>query len=405
MINTNAQKLFKISKTYLKPMRNVLILTDDNIVNGYLYDLHFVAKALTQQEYFVDILQSNRDSKTNMNSKFNLNYLDTNVNIFTFKLVKIRYVGWVFSILAAYKKLKKMQKSKSYDAIICYSSLFVGLPMWISCNNPKTTLIFRLIDELSEIKSSKIQRHIVKLILKLQLQKVDKIFTLWDGYIDYVTQIAPSSTAKCTNIDFAFDTKALRKPSEEINTFCKLHNISKDKTIACFVGVLYDFSALDEFVDSFREAWHLKNNIQVVIAGTGPKYEVLRHKISENNLQSNVIMTGNLNFQEINYLLNVSHIGLNLINHRAPQNLYSAKLIQYLAAGLAVITTNNRHGQKLNSLHDTVYLVSKTSQTILHLENLLSKRNLAEDGIVESIKDTYCLERLGKKLNEEINAS
>lgn len=113
--------------------------------------------------------------------------------------------------------------------------------------------------------------------------------------------------------------------------------IKEDEFVVCFAGSLvrqFDFDLLIETAKGMKD-----EHIKFYICGYGMLYEELKEKTKE---LSNVVMTGWLEKEELDYVLNKSKVGFAPYRNTFDfQTGISNKFAEYLSYGLPIVLTSD----------------------------------------------------------------
>jgi len=115
--------------------------------------------------------------------------------------------------------------------------------------------------------------------------------------------------------------------------------ISDDSTLVTYVGrmiwtkgVTYFYTAIKEFLSTE------KKDVTFVLAGPGELEQKLGNQIKEDGLENKVIMTGNLKYEQVRDLLEISDIFVNPSHHNEG---FPNTVLEAGASGCYVIATDN----------------------------------------------------------------
>ena len=110
-----------------------------------------------------------------------------------------------------------------------------------------------------------------------------------------------------------------------------------------YIGNLSSEKGIDLIIDSMPEIIRSIPQAKLIIIGRGPEEKKLQQKIKENNLENNVIMTGFIESRdEALEILSKCTIGVSPYQIDKEEYTgygFAAKLVEYVACGLPVITT------------------------------------------------------------------
>jgi len=253
--------------------------------------------------------------------------LETKIKDYDFSIFRIPRNNLISKFLLYTGKLLIL--AKDADIIFCQGPIASGLPAlivkWlagkkvimkivgdVSWERARNSYgIKETIDEFQGKKygwkinlSNKLKSFIVKRVDKIitPSQYLKKIVSGWGAIPDKIQVIYNS-----------FDVKLLNVTKEE----CK-KQIGIDGKIIMSIGRLASWKGFDALIELMPEFLKINSNFKLMIVGEGPEEENLRLKIKNLKLNGNVVMTGNIDHQEIGkyyqaadyWVLNTGYEGL-----------------------------------------------------------------------------------------------
>jgi glycosyltransferase involved in cell wall biosynthesis len=231
----------------------------------------------------------------------------------------------------------------------------------------------------------------IRFILKLNefrtYRRVSKFMVLTPNYRDYLVRLG-GAVERMELLNFPLDTNKFspRKMSkgEQQKVMLKL-GIPRTFLrfpIMMFVGNFYSWGGLVEFLVEVSKHPQ-KSRFKVILVGDGPARDQINEVIKKYQLKSIVHITGYIQFDEIPNCIRVADVCFNVwpINKRTNE-VFSAKIIQYLACGKPVITSNLSGIRR--ALDSSAGVIYKDS-----ISGVL-------DGAVEMLADLHKCELLGK---------
>lgn len=114
--------------------------------------------------------------------------------------------------------------------------------------------------------------------------------------------------------------------------------IPQSANVITYMGSFFYFSGLPELITYIS---NLRTKPFVMLIGGGEQSQLLRKMVAAENLQDFVKFTGFVSFDELPDYLSAADIGVNPMIPGPVSNLaLPNKVLQYMAAGLVVVTTN-----------------------------------------------------------------
>jgi len=321
---------------------NVLFVTDDNLLNSVVYDIHILAESLSLLGHRVYVIGSQLGSVTCLRTKegkLERIYTEAKVHLINIGYINIPVLNFLYGLFRSYREIRKVIMERKIDVIILYSVNTTGLPAISISRKFNIPLVFRNIDMHHRLMSTKIKQKVTKYLERMVYWKADKILALSPKYAEYMIKLGAAKT-KINMLPFPVDIKLFQRnnDSSEIRNKWKLNN---NDNIIVFIGYLYKFSGLIDFIYQFQEVIKEIPNTILLIVGDGDLRPRLERVISELELNKKIIITGWQPFQTLPQYINLADICINpypVSGHM--KDLFCAKVIQYLACGKPVVSSS-----------------------------------------------------------------
>lgn len=294
-----------------------------------------IAKALSQQGYFIDVICFN-DTKL---QTFDFIEMD-NVNVYPINIErkksgKFQYIieYLIFSFLAFIKLVSLFQKHKH------------GI---MHINNPPDTLVFITIfhkilfkvnvildisEPLSKSFAKKFTQHssiFIKFLDKLQLisaKYADRVITVSEAFKRELLRIGISDKNMYILINSPDDTFYI----QEYKNTSKSDFGYNDRYIVLYQGSISNERGIDRLVDAIEMLEEKIPNVLGIIAGWGNQIDLIKKKIKEKKLNDYFVLTGHLQPKEVPKYVAISDICLLMALKIPVYELYSPyKLFEYM---------------------------------------------------------------------------
>ena len=338
---------------------NILFITKNDWLRSVVYDLHILAEGLSlqgHQVYAIDLVGVRKGEVKNVARAFpgakvelrRADYISPLVlpTLGTLSIGVVpglsyvsRTITRIYSAITCFLEIRRTIKNKNIDAIVLYSAVneslwSIRLARWFHI-----PIVFRNIDMLYNLELNPRERDAVKALEKKVYPKMDALFALTPKYAEYLVKMG-APEAKVTLLLFPLDLSLFRPGVDSSDIRQKWGFTEKDKVIV-FVGTLYEFGGLAELIRQFPEVIKHIPEAKLVIVGDGPLRPKLDEIISMLGLEKQVIITGYQPFQTLPQYINIAAICINAFPIADnTKDLFSAKIIQYLACGKATISTS-----------------------------------------------------------------
>ena len=148
--------------------------------------------------------------------------------------------------------------------------------------------------------------------------------------------------------------------------------IKKDDFVMLYVGRLGEEKNVDFLLDN-QEYFVKKNkNIKLIIVGDGPDYQKYVAKVKKLNLQENIIFTGKVPYNNIEYYYNLGNVFVTA----STTETQGLTLIEAMATSIPVVCINDESFRNtiINGLNG--YLFKNKKEYKKAIDNILNDKNL-----------------------------
>ncbi len=252
--------------------------------------------------------------------------------------IKIPGLSRFSAAFTHYFEIQKTIKENKIDVIVLYSVATNGLQTIHLARKFRIPVVFRSIDILHRLVRYPVLRPATKVFEKNIYSKVDAILAITPNHVRYVISMgAPKSKVKL--LLFPIDRSIFHESNECSELRHKWGFNDKDQIIV-FIGTLFEFSGLDEFIHQFPQITGQIPQAKLLIVGDGPQRLKLKQIIAELGLEKQVIMTGLQPYSTMPQYISLATVCINpFLNTEATKDIFPGKIIQYLACGKATIAT------------------------------------------------------------------
>jgi 1,2-diacylglycerol 3-alpha-glucosyltransferase len=161
---------------------------------------------------------------------------------------------------------------------------------------------------------------------------------------------------------------------EKLNKIKEKLKITKDDFIILYIGRLGQEKNIDFLIDNQKYLTEKNKNIKLIIVGNGPDYDKYQEKINKLNLEKNIILTGKVPYNEINYYYNIGNVFVTA----STTETQGLTVIEAMSASLPVVCINDESFQNtvVNGLNG--YLFNNKDEYIKYIEKLIKDKKLYE---------------------------
>lgn len=343
-------------------MKKLLIVTSD-YYHPLRHRLHNIIKPL-REAFDVHIITLLPDEE-NLNRIDEKQYRSTN-NIIPIKAKSIP----VATFLVTYFRIKKEVKNQKYDACLAIGPYFGLATLFAKVN---CSVIYEDTDRFEYFAKNKLSKVINRIMETYCIKKATHVISVGYSLAKSAKEIRGDNCISCVpnGVDYKMFSEA---------------DTNKAKNVIVYIGTVSDWSGLDIVISSIPFIKKEILDIKLLIIGEGEYLNNLKEKSKEIGVSKYIDFLGKKEYSEIPNLLSKCKIGLALY----PKNdlmkyAFTLKLIEYMAAGLPVITTDIGDGAQIikesNSGVIADYTIDSFSSAVIELiKNEKLRNSMSKNG-------------------------
>lgn len=273
----------------------------------------------------------------------------------------------VLSLFTTFPTLFRSIRRARPDVIITYAVPTYGLQLLLIGKMFKIPVVYRAIDVSHLIRKSVFNKF-VKTIEVFLLRKVNFVSCHNVGMLNYVLEKSEKSS----------DDVVINYPPIQLNDFKRDQIATREEKLIVFLGTLFLFSGLPDFLIEFKKAKLDLSGYKVAIIGDGAQRKLLEQTIKQLDLVNSVDLLGFKPYRELNQYLSKALIAINPFEKSVlTDNALPQKVIQYAAAGNLIISTSLVGLRGLFSDPESIFWVENTSEIPIRIREI-EKMDVAE---------------------------
>lgn len=378
---------------------NVLFIHEVDWQNKVVFDIHELSESLYRlghRVFAIDFEDSwKRASMWDFGSlktkEFQVNriYDDASIMVRRPGFIMLPVLDRASAFFTHYYGIEKAIKEKDIDVIVLYSVPTNGIQTLRMARRYNIPVVFRSIDILHMLVRNKILRRITFSLEKKVYSHVNKILALTPKLGEYAINMG----ANKNNIElllFGVDTKMFN-PNVNVEMLKDQLGINENDKVIVFIGTLFEFSGLDQYVEQFPKVLKEVPEAKLVIVGGGYLFEKIRRIAISKGLENNMILTGFQPYELMPQYIDLADICINPFQiNNATRDIIPGKIYQYLACAKPVLATPLEGMKSLlpNENYGVVYSnIDELAQNTIAL--------LKDDGYAKGIGRNgyqYCIE-------------
>jgi glycosyltransferase involved in cell wall biosynthesis len=239
--------------------------------------------------------------------------------------------------VSSYFSLKKDLAKNHYDAIVLYAVPTYGLQVINVARKHGIPVMFRALDVSHKIRKSIFSKLIYRIETYLY-RTSDLLSANNPAMLEYCEAISNRTRQSIVNYP-PLDLKHFEPQPRDNHLLTDLGLSEKDQVIT-YMGSFFYFSGLAEVIFEFAKHRKDHENLKLLLIGGGEQDVELRKIVKELELDSCVIFTSFVAYQELPKYLALGDIAINPLQKSLVTDVaFPHKVLQYLAAGLPVVST------------------------------------------------------------------
>lgn len=334
---------------------NILYITEVDWRDSVVFDTHILAESLVSRGHKVYAIDCER--KANFRVAFRTQVMENVSRVQPGTGVVLRHPGSIrahlkrpgfmrtrvielaSNALAHYLEIRRCIKEYNIDIIVQNRVLTSGLQSLYLARKFNVPIVFRCVDMLHRLMPYAGAKQLTKALESKLYSSVDAVLSLTPQYAEYIKELG-ADESKIRLLVFPLDTDVFR-PSLDCSGIREQWGIGAEDRVILWVGNLYWFSGVGEFIRQLPEVIAQIPEAKLVIVSGGPPSQEMEQTVTELGLSEKVVFTGYQPFEILPQFINLADICINPfpINDMT-RDLFSAKIIQYLACGKPTVSTS-----------------------------------------------------------------
>ena len=261
-------------------------------------------------------------------------------------------------------------------------------------------VVFRSIDILHQLVISSVLAPVTRFLERKIYSNVDLILTISPRLSRYVTGFGVSEE-KVKILPLGVDTEKFR-PDEENAELRRKWGLG-DCPVIVFMGTLFTFSGLDDFIRQFPQVLGEVPEARLLIVGDGPQRPKLERMITEMGLTERVIITGFQPFELMPQYINLATVCINPFHvNDTTRDIFPTKIVQYMACGKPVSATPLPglkaivDGDEQGILYANSY--ASMAANVISLLQSIERRQYVGQAALDYVKQTHSYDMITRRL-------
>jgi glycosyltransferase involved in cell wall biosynthesis len=243
----------------------------------------------------------------------------------------------LLAVITVIPLLSNLLKKESFDAIVLYAVPTYGLQtLWLGKKH-KIPVMFRALDVSHKIRSSFLSQ-LIKVFEKRVYRKADLLSANNPAMASYCNDLGQRTLE--TKVHFPpLDLSHFQGAVRQKTLRAELGFSDSDRVVV-YMGSFFYFSGLAEAMREFGKLASQDSRLKFLLIGGGEQDSELRKLASELGISGQVVFTGFVSYGDLPRYLKVADVAVNTLQPTLVANVaFPNKVLQYMAAGLPLVTT------------------------------------------------------------------
>lgn len=226
------------------------------------------------------------------------------------------------------------------DAAVVYSVFINGTQTVDLCRRAGVPVICRVLDAYHRLRPGRLSQALLKHGERHIYRHADRILVTNEQMAQYVEEIAGAAVARrIAVLNHGVDTQHFR-PIPACLPLAERLGIAPGDTVALFLGTTYAFSGLEPLINRLPSLVERCPKLRLLVLGAGEADDALRAAVARSPVGDRVHLAGMVSYENLRDYLSLGTVALNPFEiNDITRDIVPIKLLQYLAAGLPVVST------------------------------------------------------------------
>jgi glycosyltransferase involved in cell wall biosynthesis len=241
----------------------------------------------------------------------------------------------LLAVFTVIPKLRSLFRHGRFDVVVLYAVPTFGPQTIRIARKAGIPVVFRALDVSHKIRSSLLS-PLIKMAEKFVYKNATLLSANNQAMADYCKKL--SGRTEPTEVHYPpLDLEHFKSPAKDLRLAAALGIAESDKVIT-YMGSFFYFSGLKAAIEEFSKS--AEPDQKLLLIGGGEQDRELREQVRRLGLKSKVIFTGFIPYAELPKYLRLADIAINTLEPNLVADVaFPNKVIQYMAAGLPVVST------------------------------------------------------------------
>lgn len=324
----------------------ILFLHEVNYLTKPIFEMHEVPEAFVNMGHEVSFVHfpEGQTWKESLDQK-SIQWIrgrverNTNLRLITPRVLGGSIIGRIVHVCSFYIQFTKILSQVKPDVVFSYSVPTSGWQALIACRKRGIPYLFRALDASSRIRNTPFSK-VVEFLEKYVYRNADWVSANNPAMLEYVT--SHGASPKRSSVDYPpLDVEKFQSSQAARTRVRSRLGLSEDARVLVYMGSFFYFSGLPDVIRSFGQIRGKKDFL--VLIGMGEEKDELESIVKALHLEKFVIFAGYVEFSELPAYFSAADVAINsFIPSTVSDVALPNKVLQYMASGLPVVSTNLR---------------------------------------------------------------
>lgn len=395
---------------------NLLFVSETDFTRKIVFDVHLLPEAMSLRGHKVFMLYyESMWGKPDNNKKLwvdrglskeiiaNRALDNSHIHLIKPKFIRLSMLSRASAFITHLLEINRVIHEEKIDAIVLYSVPTNGLQAVRYARKAEIPVLFRSLDVLNKLVSNSLLRYPTKVMESKVYSRVDRFLALTPNLCDYAVSLG-TKKENTRVLPMTVDTNTFY-PMMKSKVLMNRWGLTDNDKVILFMGTLFNFSGLDEFISSTWERFKNNPDIKLLIVGDGQQRILLESLITKYNLNNQISITGFQPYDEMPLYINLADVCINPFKENdITRDIFPGKTVQFLACGKPLVMRPLRGVKSMiyGSEQGVIYDGNDLESTVFSLLNNPETLDDVGQYGLRYVKEIFSYEKVAQQLEEEI---
>ncbi|CAG4976970.1 glycosyltransferase [Novilysobacter luteus] len=237
-----------------------------------------------------------------------------------------------------HRMLSSRLRQGNIDAVFVYSVFINGTQAIRLARRHGVPAIYRVLDAYHQLRPDRASQAILRAGERYIYRNADHVLVTNEKMGDYVRSLA-GDAVPASVLDHGVDCVHFL-PRTPDTALMERYGLRDGDEVIVFLGTTYAFSGLIGLIRRMADIVRRRPKAKLLIVGGGELDDALAAEVNASGLQSCVILTGMVSYQDVPRYLSLGRVAVNPFEiNDITRDIIPIKILQYQACGLPVLST------------------------------------------------------------------